>query len=329
MASLTAIKGANQGTTLPLEGDQIILGRNAECQVVINLPAVSREHALIRKVQNQYWIEDLKSRNGTQINSLDIKKSTLLKHNDKIKICDNIFEFQDKVMRPPLPPDLTGLRPPTDEDEEDNSSSAEATISQISKQILETQPAEKLAVLLGIAADLTQTIFQDQLLPKIVDSLFLVFKQADRGFVIFREEDPDRLVPKVIRTRRANEESTARFSKGIIRKCLETGQALLSEDASADKQFDLSQSIADCRIRSVMQCRLPLAMHALRQGLRRHSGGNAGAQQEIHAGRPEIVAGRRRPGGHRGRERPAAREPDRQRPAWNANATSSWPIRCS
>jgi serine phosphatase RsbU (regulator of sigma subunit) len=39
---------------------------------------------------------------------------------------------------------------------------------------------------------------------------------------------------------------------------METVQALLSEDASADKRFDLSQSIADCRIRSVMV--VPLTM---------------------------------------------------------------------
>src|SRR2546429_3733182 len=38
----------------------------------------------------------------------------------------------------------------------------------------------------------------------------------------------------------------------IVARCLETAQALLSEDATSDKRFDLSQSIADCRIRSVM-----------------------------------------------------------------------------
>src|SRR5258708_6893609 len=99
MANLNVLKGSNQGTSITLEGEQIILGRNAECQVVINLPAVSREHALIRKIQNQFWIEDLKSRNGTQVNNLDIKKSTLLKHNDKIKICDSLFEFLEKPVR--------------------------------------------------------------------------------------------------------------------------------------------------------------------------------------------------------------------------------------
>src|SRR5438046_2926374 len=95
MASLKILKGANQGTTLPLDGEQIIMGRNAECQVVINLPAVSREHALIRRIEGQFWIEDLKSRNCTFVNDRKVEERTKLKTSDRIKICDNIFEFVD------------------------------------------------------------------------------------------------------------------------------------------------------------------------------------------------------------------------------------------
>ena len=134
-------------------------------------------------------------------------------------------------------------------------STVEATISHSSKQILETQPAEKLAFLLNITAELTQTFNLDQLLPKIAYSLFQVFKQADRSFIIFGEDGTDRLVPRVIKTRLAKAEGEARFSRRIVNKCIETAQALLSEDATSDKRFDLSQSIADCRIRSARRVR--------------------------------------------------------------------------
>jgi serine phosphatase RsbU (regulator of sigma subunit) len=59
-------------------------------------------------------------------------------------------------------------------------------------------------------------------------------------------------VPKVIKTRRPQDEANARFSRSIVRKCLETGEAFLSDDASADKRIPLSQSVLDFRIRSVM-----------------------------------------------------------------------------
>jgi serine phosphatase RsbU (regulator of sigma subunit) len=99
---------------------------------------------------------------------------------------------------------------------------------------------------------LGKTLELDQLLPKILDSLFQVFKQADRGFMILADGGTGRLLPKVIKTRRTQDETTARFSRSIVKQCLETGACLLSEDASADPRFALSQSIADFRIRSVM-----------------------------------------------------------------------------
>jgi serine phosphatase RsbU (regulator of sigma subunit) len=253
MASLTFVKGVNQGSTLTLEGDKFVLGRNADCQVVLNVPAVSREHAVIRKVQGKYYIEDMKSRNGTFVNNQEVTARTLLKNNDRIKICDNLLAFMEGSARKELPDFMArtlAQAPTVDEDEEDSSSTVEATLSGSSKQILETQPAEKLAFLLTMTSELTQTFNTDELLPKIVESLFQVFRQADRGFIILADED--KLIPKVIKTRRGSDDASARFSRKIVNKCLETGQALLSEDASADKRFDLSQSIADCRIRSVM-----------------------------------------------------------------------------
>jgi serine phosphatase RsbU (regulator of sigma subunit) len=95
----------------------------------------------------------------------------------------------------------------------------------------------------------------DTLFPRIADSLFQIYKQADRCFLIQREprEDPaGRLVPRLIKTRRMSTESSARFSRTIAQECLKSAQAFLSEDASSDSRFAMAQSIADFRIRSVM-----------------------------------------------------------------------------
>jgi serine phosphatase RsbU (regulator of sigma subunit) len=87
--------------------------------------------------------------------------------------------------------------------------------------------------------------------------LFGVFKQADRCFVILAEPD-GKLRPKVVKTRRPGRDSDdARFSKTIVRRCLDTLQSYLSEDASSDQNLGPAQSIAEFRIRSVM-C-VPLA----------------------------------------------------------------------
>ena len=253
MALLNFVKGANQGSFVELTDDKIILGRNADCTIVLNVPAVSREHAVIRRIQGKFYIEDMKSRNGTLVNNKEVTTRTLLKDNDRIKICDNLLAFFEKAPRPPLPVEMKPAGGGGEEEEDRDSSTVEAILpssSSNSKQILVAQPADRLAMLLEMGTNLAQIINIEELLPKVVDNLFQVFRQADRGFIILEEDG--RLIPKVIKTRRSDDESEARFSRKIVQRCIETGQALLSEDASSDKRFDLSQSIADCKIRSVM-----------------------------------------------------------------------------
>jgi serine phosphatase RsbU (regulator of sigma subunit)/pSer/pThr/pTyr-binding forkhead associated (FHA) protein len=255
MALLKILKGAAQSGNFPLQVDKVVLGRNPDCQIIINGNAVSRAHAQILNRQGRFYIEDLLSRNKTYVNNQEIAPQTpvLLKDNDRIKICDFLCTFHDPpaATKLPLPADLRKEEPEPQE-EPAGSTTVEASVSNLgSNVLLEAQPAEKLKALLDISASLSKTLELDPLLPKIVENLFQLFKQADRGFIILRDEGA-RLIPKVIRTRRPNDETTARFSRRIVNQCLENVQALLSDDASSDSRFALSQSIADFRIRSVM-----------------------------------------------------------------------------
>src|SRR6516225_11782394 len=78
MAYLVVLKGANAKESIRLDKDRILLGRNANCDVVFpaNDFAVSREHACIVRVQDQFFIEDLGSRNGTFLNNQQVTART-------------------------------------------------------------------------------------------------------------------------------------------------------------------------------------------------------------------------------------------------------------
>lgn len=256
MALIEFVKGANQGTRLEIAGERIVFGRNADCQVVLNLPAVSREHAMIRKIGAGYFIEDMGSRNGTEVNKTKIKVRTPLKDGNEITICGTSMIFYESNGPKPNLPDHLQRWALEEEEEATDNSTVEATIqSSSSKQILEAQPSERLKLLLEIGVELTQSLTTDELLPKIVDNLFQVFRQADRAFIILREDE--KLIARVVRTRRPDDDDKTRFSRKIVNRCMETGQAILSEDASSDAQFDMSQSIADCKIRSMVVAPLP------------------------------------------------------------------------
>src|SRR5262249_31676895 len=144
------------------------------------------------------------------------------------RICDFIAAFLDQA-----PAAEEG-----DEGEEaEGPSTVEAMLNHTSHLLLETQPAEKLRLLIDITNNLSKTLELGPLLPKIADSLFQLFRQADRCFLILSEGD--KLLPRVVKTRRAQDESNARFSRSIVRKCLEESKAFLSDDASRDDRIQL------------------------------------------------------------------------------------------
>src|SRR5262245_62661359 len=120
------------------------MGRNPDCGIVIPVTSVSREHAQILRISGKYFIEDKQSRNGTFVNNQAINTRTALKNNDRIRICDFIAAFLDTT--------ANGHEEP--EDEADGPSTVEAMLSHTSALLLETQPAEKLRLLLDISGNL-------------------------------------------------------------------------------------------------------------------------------------------------------------------------------
>ena len=61
------------------------IGREPNCAVCINDPSVSRGHARIVVEDGRATIEDLSSKNGTQVMGQAIKSATLLKDGDEVE----------------------------------------------------------------------------------------------------------------------------------------------------------------------------------------------------------------------------------------------------
>lgn len=76
-----------EGKKLPLVG-KITIGRGKSNHIVLDDVLVSREHAVIQKIKNVYYLKDLDSTNGTFVNGEQIPadKYMELNHSDKILI---------------------------------------------------------------------------------------------------------------------------------------------------------------------------------------------------------------------------------------------------
>jgi len=89
-ARLIAIAGAQAGRKFKI-GDQAVIGRSSDASVTIEDPEVSRNHARISKSDlGAYLLEDLGSKNGTQVNGVPITRH-LLSFGDKIQVGPHVL----------------------------------------------------------------------------------------------------------------------------------------------------------------------------------------------------------------------------------------------
>lgn len=257
MAVLEFLTGDKVGQRLVLSHEATVLGRHPDCSIVLDQGAVSRQHAQIRLVNGDYWVEDLKSRNGTFLNGQPVIAPRKLQNGDTLKICDLEFTFyREAPDRAVGDSNDTQLAPGMYWDDSDPKGQShimsKLDVSSSATGVrVGVNPEVKLRALIELTQNLSKALSMEMVLPKLLDSLFKIFVQADRGFVILKSPT-GQLIPRAVKYRRADRDDTIRISRTIVNQVLETQQAVLSADAASDARFEMSQSIADFRIRSMM-----------------------------------------------------------------------------
>src|SRR6266478_9243836 len=90
---LVEIYGPNLGRTVLLDGPVTTLGRAAECDVVLELDNVSRQHCTIRARQGGHFVRDGGSTNGTFVNDKEVDGERLLRAGDFVRLGSAVFKF--------------------------------------------------------------------------------------------------------------------------------------------------------------------------------------------------------------------------------------------
>lgn len=249
------------GNRFEIGSDQLVIGRSTDCDVqLVDVAAVSRRHASILRDRGRFFVEDLESRNGTFLNDQRIVDRTPLREGDELVICDQVFRFHGD-QGPGLLPGLSLLDESSLAELVDDSTKGTAQASVMAtfdvsggsaSWRMSAKPEVKLAALVEITASLATTLSVHEILPKLLESLFKIFVQADRGFVGMRVKADGPVVPVSVKCRRAGDDERMRISRTIVEEALNSRKAILSADATSDERFAMAQSIADFSIRSMM-----------------------------------------------------------------------------
>jgi sigma-B regulation protein RsbU (phosphoserine phosphatase) len=238
MAILVTLRGPEVGRQFPLDGRTIRIGRQLDCDILLESTAVSRRHAQLVVAGDGFLVEDLGSSNGTYVNGERVSGQVAIHENDTLQVGPYLFG-----LRADAEPESTLA--------EDGLIVREQVPAQPASHTLYTQnPAHKLQVVLEISQLLARTLEIEPLLGKMLDHLLNLFPQAERGMVLLG--NGDRLAVRAQRSRDEDDRGAFAYSRTIVHQALENGVGILSEDVRADGRFATSATLLNLSFRSLL-----------------------------------------------------------------------------
>lgn len=243
MAILHIHDGLKTDERIELQGAETLIGRHPTCHIVLRETTVSRRHARIMRRPDGFYIIDVGSQHGTFVNNEQIEAATPLRDGDRIRISEVSMTFVD---------DETGDMLGKDETESSSTITSDLDASSIDWEGGDTNLRLKLRALLEIIHNLGASLDVTEIFPDILDSIFRIFPQTDRGYILLTDGLSDELHVRAMRTREDTTQNTVRISRTIAQRVMSDGRAMLSSDVVSDTRLTDSESVYGMKIRSVM-----------------------------------------------------------------------------
>ena len=236
--------------------DEAVIGRDpqdslaSDRYICIPDPTVSRRHARIRRRDDQYFVEDLHSFNGTFVSGERLSPGAwhTLCDGDEVAVASAQIVFHSLVVpaRRSLPSIITKSLDATQLTTLD--SWPVVASGDLQSTLRKLHAMAQVGIALGAVTD------RATLIEKIMNLIFDLFPLAERAFIQLQPGAGQTPAPLAARRRdgRIDDPEQIRISQTIVNQVLNGKQSILSVDTLSDRHFGAQESIISQSIRSVM-----------------------------------------------------------------------------
>ena len=247
MSKLFIMNGPDKGKSYPFESNIIYLGRLPDNDIQIKEKSISRKHLRIQQKGNKFLLRDLNSKNGTFINGRIVRPGMDFEVEEGVPIAvgkifislgveckEDIFSIQEL------------------EDLSDEFSSTAMFTAYRDRP--HTSP-KNMDFFYKVSTALTQSLNIDEIMEKVLDYIFELFKRIDRGVIILLDYKTGDISSVISRTEtNKNNKSTVnpRYSKTIVNKVIQNGKPIIMLDTLGLDDSDVSDSMELMNVKSVM-----------------------------------------------------------------------------
>jgi diguanylate cyclase (GGDEF)-like protein len=244
MIKVFIAKGPELGRSFVLNGKTAQIGRGSANQVRLNEPSVSRKHAKIYRDNDQYFIEDLQSRNGTWINGEVIESGARLQVKEGVPISiGNVLVSLGKKCTPNRLPNKysISIQPPGGD-----SLKPSTFADRRAKQ------KKELELIYDISVELLGSLGLNEVCEKALDSITVLLKRIDSGFVFLLDPDSGKVREIASRFKKGKTADAPRYSRSLVRRAVKEGRAVMMLDTAMEHKADLSDSMEKIGVKSVI-----------------------------------------------------------------------------
>ena len=250
-AELEALAGPLKGSSIPLSGDQISIGREPSNAISVVDAGVSRKHCLILQAEGQFKIQDLNSRNSTFVNGVPVSERVLAS-GDEIKVGNSLFVFVVPEAEP------SGVFSTSVEFEKDAAGGSTVILRKqdafylrdLDRVTPSARMVRDLNVLVRVSKAVNSVRGLEALEKQVLESI-LEIAPAGRAAILLCESGLEDCVVYGL-DRRTGPSQTVQVSRTIVSQVFKEGIAMLCNDLPATDAFADTESVVSRHIRSVL-----------------------------------------------------------------------------
>jgi len=255
--SLFVIQGRNRGTRYDLTSHEgaMSIGREAGNFVQLDDNEVSRRHAEVRRVGDSFVVGDLKSSNGTWLNSRKIERAELAS-GDQIQVGRTILVYSRDGEDVPAVSQVDIVS--TANAGEGSRIVRTARDAEGGDQLPDdtqnrwlARARSNLQVMYRTSLAVSHTLDIDELLGRILQLVF-EWIEADRGCIMLLDPESKQLRTKARRDRRMGQATSMAISRTILDYVLDRGEGVITSDAQDDDRFSGGHSVVRTGVREAI-----------------------------------------------------------------------------
>jgi phosphoserine phosphatase RsbU/P len=226
----------------PLNGGNVSIGRASECTIPVRDRYLSRKHAEIIAVGNNWVLKDLGSANGTYLNGARVEKDVRLSSGDRIRLGDTeiVFVTSEQTTDRFMAVADTAVQP-----------SIAIPVQEIDVSTNEPVDVPRLQTLNALARELIEDRPLYELFGFIVDRV-MEHLRPSRAAVALLGEDGRTFSHVEVRRSDENDNTELTISQTLLDSIVKEKKALAFMDVAHDEHLSMSKSIAMQGIRSIL-----------------------------------------------------------------------------